>query len=251
MNGPSWFTFFYNLIPPFRHPSQITFSACCDCRCPSHTSAIHLGTFVCPSSWDTLWCLKRWNKGSCRVAKVHKVAKSFTFTLPQLVLTTTTLPEIRHGRQLGMQRSHGIPSIIQRLNCSSCFCFVFESRVHVSEKVVTDIVAHNHFLEVSVFRQFNEEIFIKPIKIRLELFCRHILTFGCVARVIVDVGKEDGLWELRLDVFSWTSVAVSAGTNLQVERTVDTILFCTEDVCEMGSHYFDFSSELLLFLFLW
>lgn len=39
----------------------------------------------------------------------------------------------------------------------------------------------------------HEEIFIKPIEIRLELFCRHILTFGCVARVIVDVGKEDGL----------------------------------------------------------
>lgn len=124
---------------------------------------------------------------------MHKVAKAFTFALSQLVLPTATLPEICHGRQLGMQRSHSIPPVVQRLDCSSCFCFVFESRIYISEKVVADIVANNHFLEVSIFGQFDEEVFIKPIEIRLELFCRHILTFGCVARVIVDIRKEDGL----------------------------------------------------------
>lgn len=82
----------------------------------------------------------------------------FTFALSQLVLPTATLPEICHGRQLGMQRSHSIPPVVQRLDCSSCFCFVFESRIYISEKVVADIVANNHFLEVSIFGQFAEKI---------------------------------------------------------------------------------------------
>lgn len=29
---------------------------------------------------------------------------------------------------------------------------------------------------------------------------------------------------------------MSAGTNLQVEGAVDTVLFCAKDVCEVGSH---------------
>lgn len=68
---------------------------------------------------------------------------------------------------------------------------------------------------------------------------------------------------------------MSAGTNLQVERAIDTILFCTangemvsgllfalsrqvdtrgyvQDVCEMGSHYFDLDSkDVIAELFLW
>jgi hypothetical protein len=46
------------------------------------------------------------------------------------------------------------------------------------------------------------EILVKPIEIGLQLFWRHALSLWCMTRVVVDVGKDDGLRVLRFDVFS-------------------------------------------------
>ena len=79
------------------------------------------------------------------------------------------------------------------------------------------------------------------------------LADGVVFRVVVDVREEYGLREWRADVFARATIAVSACTNLAnaheydtelsedavtylvVERTVNTVLLRTEDVCLVGS----------------
>jgi hypothetical protein len=62
------------------------------------------------------------------------------------------------------------------------------------------------------------EILIKPIEISLELFFRPILSLWSMSRVLVDVGKEDGLRKGRFDMFTGTSVSVSTCSNLRRMR---------------------------------
>jgi hypothetical protein len=61
---------------------------------------------------------------------------------------------------------------------------------------------HVHLQEVPILCQLDKEILVEAIKVRLELLGRHVLSLGCVDRVVVDIGEEDGLGVLRVDVFS-------------------------------------------------
>jgi hypothetical protein len=47
---------------------------------------------------------------------------------------------------------------------------------------------------------------------------------------VVDVWEQDRLRERWTDVLPGTAVTVSASTDFVVERTVDSVLLCTEDV---------------------
>ena len=63
------------------------------------------------------------------------------------------------------------------------------------------------------------EILIEPIEIRLQLLLRPILPLRRVSRVLVHVREEDGLGKGRFDVFTGTTVSVSAGSDLAFMQT--------------------------------
>lgn len=63
------------------------------------------------------------------------------------------------------------------------------------------------------------EILIEPIEIRLQLILRPILSLRRVSRILVDVREKDGLGKGRFDVFTGTTVSVSAGSNLRFTKT--------------------------------
>ena len=66
----------------------------------------------------------------------------FTLAFSQLVLTTTCLPEIADGGEFAMERSEGIPPVVQILDGFSRFRLPFESRVNISHEMIADIVTH-------------------------------------------------------------------------------------------------------------
>ena len=55
------------------------------------------------------------------------------------------------------------------------------------------------------------------------------LVFRVVGRVLIEVGKEDGLRVGWFDVFSRAAVAVTASADFVVETAVYFVLFCAED----------------------
>ena len=94
--------------------------------------------------------------------------------------------------------------------------------------------------------EFAVEIFINGVKTFLEFFFGE-LAYGVMGWVVVHIRQEDGLREGGLDMLSRAAVTVAASANLQengekssdwdildayfvVERTVDSVLFRTEDV---------------------
>ena len=90
--------------------------------------------------------------------------------------------------------------------------------------MVSHVIADMHLFYFSVFAELGIKVFVKGVKVLLDL-----LSVESVSRVVnwvlIDVSTEDGLTELRTDVFSTASIAVSAGANFVVERTVDFVLF--------------------------
>ena len=107
------------------------------------------------------------------------------------------------------------------------------------------------FQKVAKLGQLTVEILVHSIKALLQL----LVGFGAyrvVGWVMVDVGEEDGLRKGRLNVLARATIAVAACANLReeetacqqrckrgrrrgtyfvVERAVDTVLLCAEDVC--------------------
>jgi hypothetical protein len=78
--------------------------------------------------------------------------------------------------------------------------------------------------QVPVLAQLDVKVLVEPVKVFLQLLLRYRVPFEAVRGVVVNVGKEDGLGELGLDVLSGTPVSVPARPDLEVEGAVDAIL---------------------------
>jgi len=73
---------------------------------------------------------------------MHEVAEASSIALSVFVLSATRLAKVRDWRELRVQRSTGVPPVVQVLNGSLRFCFPFETSVHVPDQMVTHIVAY-------------------------------------------------------------------------------------------------------------
>ena len=62
------------------------------------------------------------------------------------------------------------------------------------------------------------------------------LVFGVIGRVLIEVGKKDGLRIRGLDVFSRAAIAMTAGADFVVKGTVDFVLLCAKDGGEVVGH---------------
>jgi len=73
---------------------------------------------------------------------MHEVAEASSIALSVFVLSATRLAKVRDWGELCVQRSTGVPPVVQVLNSSLCFCFPFETSVHVADQMVTHVVAY-------------------------------------------------------------------------------------------------------------
>lgn len=151
-----------------------------------------------------MFYVSRWTKDS--LVRTAKLKRTFT--------------EICDGREFSPEWPSCIETVVQTLHSVSSILLILESGINISNKMVANVIADVHFLNLAVFRQLNKEIFIDVVKVLLDLWFGKGAV-GVVRGVVVDVGDEDGLREVGLDVFPWASVAVSAGSDFEIERTVD------------------------------
>lgn len=86
--------------------------------------------------------------------------------------------------------------------------------------MIANVITNMHFLDLAVFCQLDEKVLIDVVKVFLNLGFGEGAV-GVVGGVVIDVWDEDCLGEIGLNVFPRASVAVSAGSDFEVERTVD------------------------------
>ena len=161
---------------------------------------------------------------------MHEIAETSPIALSVFVLSATSLAKVRDRGEFCVQRSTGVPPVVQVLNGSLRFCFPFETSVHVADQMVTHIVAyllttmsvitrmmkdytHMKFKKVSELRQLAVQVLVNRVKPLLE-FLRGQTADRIVGRVMIHVRKQNGLRECGLDVLSRAPVTVPAGTDL-------------------------------------
>jgi hypothetical protein len=145
------------------------------------------------------------------------------------VLSTTRLSEIGDRTQLGIHRSRSIPSRIQTVNGLLRVVFIFKTSIHISNQVISNVIADMHFLEFAVFAEFRVKVFVKGVKVLLDLLFIEGVSRSMFG-IMVDVSAEDCLRVVWFDVLSRTTFAVTTGADFVIERTVDFVLLCSEDV---------------------
>ena len=98
------------------------------------------------------------------------------------------------------------------------------------------IITDNHLLNLPELAHLAPEILIEGIEVILQLASVHF-DFWVVGWVLVEVGEKDGLRVWGLDVLAWTAVAVTAGADFVVERTIDFVGFSAKDAGEVVGHF--------------
>jgi hypothetical protein len=111
-----------------------------------------------------------------------------------------TFTEICNGREFSPKWPSCIEAVVQTLDGISSILLILESGIDISDKMVANVIADMHFLDLAVFRQLNKEILIDVVKVLLDLWFGEGAV-GVVGGVVVDVGDEDSLREVGLDVF--------------------------------------------------
>lgn len=112
-----------------------------------------------------------------------------------------------------------------------------ENRAFQRERLLTVVVvvADNQLFKFTVLAQLTPYVLVEGVKVVLHLAGVH-LVLGVVGRVLVHVRHENGLGVRRLDMLARAAVAVSTCANFVVERTIDLVLFGTEDGCKVVGH---------------
>jgi len=163
---------------------------------------------------------------------VHEVTEASSIAFSVFVLSATRLAKVGDRGELCIQRSTSVPPVVQVLYSSLRFCFPFETSVHVTDQMVTHIVANVKFKKVSKLRQLAVQVLVDRVEALLK-FLRGQATNGIMGRVVVHIREQDCLRECGFDVLSRAPVTVPAGSNFVVKRTVHAVLFGAENVGQM------------------
>lgn len=106
---------------------------------------------------------------------MHEVAETRPGAFAHLVLATTGLSEVGDWRQFSIDRSSSEPAIVQVLCAPISIFLPPEFDVHIAHQMVTQIVAHIHFLDLAVFvLALDEHVLEEVVVVLLHFLVGHV-----------------------------------------------------------------------------
>lgn len=106
---------------------------------------------------------------------MHEVAESGACALAHLVLATTRLPEVSHGREFRVDRSSAEPAVVQVLGRLVRVLLAPELDVDVAHEMVAQVVAHIHLLYLAVLvLQLDKDVLEEVVVVLLHLLVRYV-----------------------------------------------------------------------------
>lgn len=138
---------------------------------------------------------------------MHEVAESTTRALAHLVLPTTRLAEVGHGRQLGVDRLLIVPAVVHCNHGLLRILLVLELDVDITHKMITEVVTHVHLFDLAVLLlQLEKHVLEERIVVLLRLHVVHDVgsrarrcwgdafgSLGFVLGVLEHVLEQEGL----------------------------------------------------------
>jgi hypothetical protein len=173
---------------------------------------------------------------------VHEIAVASSGASILLILSTRGFPEVCHRAEFYVDGTAVIEAPLQGLQCTRCGLFVAELDIHAAHHVICQVVAHVQVLNLAKLGQLLKHILIEVLKVLLACFGVHWqrqpirANRSVQSRVLVHILQEQRLTDSGLVVQAGATVSMPAGSDLEVEGAVDTILFCTEDRGQVLSH---------------
>jgi len=174
--------------------------------------------------------------------EVHEVAEAPTRAFSHLVLATAGFAEVRDGRELAVDGQSVIPSVVKIGHRLGCVFFLTEFDVNVADQVIAQIVADVHFLHFSVLvLHLQKDVFEKVIVVLLLFHVRDcgggFRGRGRVLQVPITILENDGLGESGFVVQPGAGGSVTASADFDVKRTVDFVLFRSENRSQIFGHF--------------
>jgi len=138
------------------------------------------------ATFNALAVPQRMDKLLGRETQVHKVAKAAAVALAVLILPAASFAEVRDWRKLGIQRSAGIPAVVQTVDRYLSLGLPFIACIHIPNQMIADVVTYVQFEKISELRKLTVEIFVNGIEALLELFLGELAN-GVVGGVMIDI----------------------------------------------------------------
>jgi hypothetical protein len=174
---------------------------------------------------------------------VHEIAKSGSCAFSNFILPATSFTKVSDGAEFSVNGSATKPAIIQIVHSLLSVFFPSKLDVNIANQVVSKIIANVHFFNFTVLIfAFNENIFKEVIIMLLHflisdmIHLKHVCRLGGILWIDIQILKYDRLTESGLIVNSRTSISMSAGSNLEVEGTVDFVLFSSKNRSQIFCH---------------
>jgi len=163
---------------------------------------------------------------------VHEVALRPSAADVLVELPTTSLMEVSHRRELRHDRSSSVEATIESCERLRRSFLILEHAVDVADELIGEVIHDMHCLDFAKLREFFVHIFIKLLevvdeKLGVDVQCCCTLRHG----VLVHVGEEQTRTVGWFEVKPGAAVSVAAGAHLGIERTVNAVLFRTEETC--------------------
>ena len=173
---------------------------------------------------------------------MHKIAEATSLASALFVLAALRFAEVCNWRVLSHDHSVAVVAAVHAFHRSLSLGLILILEVDIADHVVANIVRNHHFINLAKLGHLHEHFLIESLKV-LDRFDQilfwHVTSVRksdrCV-RILVHVLETESLRKWRLVVDTRASVAMPARAYLEVERTVDFVLLCSENTLQSLRH---------------
>lgn len=172
---------------------------------------------------------------------MHEITITSTIAVVLFILAAGSLPEISDRGEIDNNRAARVKSALEGLQSGSGVILLFKLNINISDHVIGEVIADIEVLDLTELAELLKNILVEILKVFLDLKGIERLALGFDARgdhvwTVVHVGEEESGRNGRSGVEARATVTVTASTNFEVERTIDSVLLRAEDGSQVLRH---------------
>mmetsp|Transcript_10044 Transcript_10044/g.16023 ORF Transcript_10044/g.16023 Transcript_10044/m.16023 type:complete len:212 (-) Transcript_10044:21-656(-) len=180
--------------------------------------------------------------GPRNVLDVHEVAVGTTVAASLVERSAARLSEVGDRGVLGLNQLAAVKAASQLHQRTLRILFVVVLDVDVAYHVVAKVVHNHQILDLAVVCQLKKHLDVKGLQVLLSSVVHVIVPWFVICQckrlrgVGIHVRQKQSLTHSRPVVKAIALIAISAGSNLEVEWAIDSVLLCPKDPRKLLGH---------------
>lgn len=171
---------------------------------------------------------------SVNLLQMHEVTITTTIASVLFILPAGGFTKICDWREIDNDGTARIESPSQITESISSLLFFPILNIDIAHHVVSQVVTYIQRLNFSIFAELLKQIFVEILKMFLNFARINRISLSIDARsdhirTLIHVGEQKSRTDARFCVKSGATIAMSACSDLEVERTIHSVFLCTEN----------------------